>query len=42
MALDLKELERKLDNALAKETKKSINAWLKSIRKRKTTSSKIH
>jgi len=30
--LDLKELERKLDNALAKETKESLTRWLKAKR----------
>lgn len=30
--VDLKELERRLDEALAKETKDSLNAWLNSQR----------
>lgn len=28
MALDLKDLEKKLDEALAKETKESLTEWL--------------
>ena len=31
--LDLKELERRLDESLAKETKESLNNWLDSQRK---------
>ena len=31
--VDLKELERKLDEALSKETKKSLNDWLNNQRK---------
>lgn len=31
--LDLKELERRLDEALAKETKESLNSWLYNQRK---------
>jgi len=34
MVLDLKELERKLDNALAKETPESLNKWLKEERRK--------
>lgn len=30
--LDLKELERKLDEALAKETSETLNDWLSEIR----------
>lgn len=30
--VDLKELERRLDAALAKETKESLNNWLDSLR----------
>ncbi len=30
--IDLKELERRLDKALAKETKESLNSWLDSQR----------
>jgi len=30
--VDLKELERRLDKALAKETKNSLNSWLNSQR----------
>ena len=30
--IDLKELERRLDKALAKETKDSLNSWLNSQR----------
>ena len=32
MTLDLKDLERKLDKALAKETPESIAKWLKEER----------
>jgi hypothetical protein len=31
--VNLKELERKLDEALAKETKDSLNDWLNKCRK---------
>jgi hypothetical protein len=31
--LDLKELERRLDEALAKETSETLNDWLSEIRK---------
>ena len=39
--LDLKKLEQQLDNALAKETKKSLIKWLRKIRKQHTTTQKI-
>jgi len=32
MALDLKKLEKELDDALAKETPESLEAWLLSVR----------
>lgn len=34
--LNLKELERKLDTALEKETPESLTMWLNSVRERKT------
>ena len=36
MALNLKELERRLDEALARETTKSLNEWLAKKRKKKS------
>ena len=34
MALDLKKLEKQVDEILAKETKESLSKWLKDKRKR--------
>ncbi len=38
MALDLKEIERKIDEALAKETPQSLSIWLDGIRESNTRS----
>lgn len=40
MGLDLKKLEAKLDNALEKETTKSLNDWLDGKRKAETVNRK--
>jgi len=41
MALDLKDLERRLDAALEKETRASLNEWLEKLRKKDKDSSKV-